>query len=393
MLLRSGHSCLLSQRPAATNPIHHAAASTPRNPPLFRGHKMSLRGRPVCSAATTEQEETALQASQKPAFDINERVEFLKEDLKHLFDGKGITASAYDDVVEFRDPITQYDNLQGYLFNIQMLKQVFDPVIEMHDIRAIGPYAVLTRWTMTMFFIPARLLPIPFKPTLQFTGTSTYGFNPENGRINKHIDTWDSINNQKFFSPEAAADVFRQLTDVKTTPQSLEQPQYRVIRRAADYQIRRYDPFVVAQTFMDGVKASGSTTEPAEFVNPAGWWSGNSVDSGRLDTTTLPPPQPGVDVTLRKESMGTVAARAFTGLAFPGEVEEQAKELFAALKRDNVPFDESSGWRLARYNDPGTLPPLRRNEVMVKLADNYDPLWAPGELEAFTANFGKHATA
>ena len=41
-------------------------------------------------------------------------------------------------------------------------------------------------------------------------------------------------------------------------------------RRTADYQVRSYDPFVVAQTFMDGVEASGSTTEPAKFVNPAG---------------------------------------------------------------------------------------------------------------------------
>ena len=32
--------------------------------------------------------------------------------------------SAYDEVVEFRDPITNYNSLAGYLFNIQMLKQV-----------------------------------------------------------------------------------------------------------------------------------------------------------------------------------------------------------------------------------------------------------------------------
>eukprot|EP00967_Tisochrysis_lutea_P105997 scaffold162059_cov18-Tisochrysis_lutea.AAC.1 len=36
---------------------------------------------------------------------------------------KCIDASAYDDVVEFRDPITNYNSLSGYLFNIQMLKQ------------------------------------------------------------------------------------------------------------------------------------------------------------------------------------------------------------------------------------------------------------------------------
>ncbi len=40
-------------------------------------------------------------------------MDFLKEDLQHLFDDKGIDKSQYDDVVEFRDPITQYNNASG----------------------------------------------------------------------------------------------------------------------------------------------------------------------------------------------------------------------------------------------------------------------------------------
>lgn len=40
-------------------------------------------------------------------------MEFLKEDLQHLFDDQGIDKSQYDNVVEFRDPITQYNNASG----------------------------------------------------------------------------------------------------------------------------------------------------------------------------------------------------------------------------------------------------------------------------------------
>ncbi len=40
-------------------------------------------------------------------------MDFLKEDLQHLFDDQGIDKSQYDDVVEFRDPITQYNNASG----------------------------------------------------------------------------------------------------------------------------------------------------------------------------------------------------------------------------------------------------------------------------------------
>jgi len=49
---------------------------------------------------------------------------YLKNDLAHLFDNRGIDANMYDERVEFRDPITQYDSIGGYMFNIQMLKQV-----------------------------------------------------------------------------------------------------------------------------------------------------------------------------------------------------------------------------------------------------------------------------
>lgn len=60
-------------------------------------------------------------------------------------------------------------------------------------------------------------------------GTSTYGFNPKNGRINKHIDTWDSIQNQKYFSFEAFGDFFKQLLQPYTTP-ALGTPSYTLLK-------------------------------------------------------------------------------------------------------------------------------------------------------------------
>lgn len=46
-------------------------------------------------------------------YDLQERMDFLTRDLQHLFDDQGIDKSQYDDVVEFRDPITQYNNASG----------------------------------------------------------------------------------------------------------------------------------------------------------------------------------------------------------------------------------------------------------------------------------------
>ena len=103
-------------------------------------------------------------------------MEFLKKDLQHLFDDQGIDKSQYDDVVEFRDPITQYNNASGttglhteqqaeaesglptkdscneahvcagYMFNIGMLKRVFNPTFELHDIKQTGENEATTRW-------------------------------------------------------------------------------------------------------------------------------------------------------------------------------------------------------------------------------------------------------
>ena len=41
-----------------------------------------------------------------------------------------------------------------------------------------------------------KLLPIlPWTPTAAFSGTTEYTIDPYNGLIRKHVDTWDSIQN------------------------------------------------------------------------------------------------------------------------------------------------------------------------------------------------------
>ena len=72
----------------------------------------------------------------------------MAEDLSHLFDDRGIDKSLYASDVSFEDPLTKYDNIDGYLFNISMLKRVFDPRVHhalhradgrLGDIRRAGP--------------------------------------------------------------------------------------------------------------------------------------------------------------------------------------------------------------------------------------------------------------
>lgn len=69
---------------------------------------------------------------------------------------------------------------------------------------------------------------------------------------------------------------------------------------------------------------------------------------------------------------GLWAARVFSGRAGPEAAAQQLQQLRDALAADGVAADGSE-WVLARYNDPGTAPPFRRNEVLVPL-QSFD-LW------------------
>ena len=69
----------------------------------------------------------AEQSPPKSTVDVKRLVDFLYEDLPHLFDDQGIDRTAYDERVKFRDPITKHDTISGYLFNIDLLKKLFSP--------------------------------------------------------------------------------------------------------------------------------------------------------------------------------------------------------------------------------------------------------------------------
>lgn len=81
---------------------------------------------------------------------MNQLVEFLYEDLPHLFDDQGIDRKAYDDYVKFRDPITKHDSIDGYLFNIAMLKQLFKPDFQLHWAKQVSISTLLVNWLVKL---------------------------------------------------------------------------------------------------------------------------------------------------------------------------------------------------------------------------------------------------
>ncbi|KAK4344224.1 hypothetical protein RND71_037318 [Anisodus tanguticus] len=320
--------------------------------------------------------------AKNPTVDMKKLVEFLYEDLPHLFDDQGIDRTGYDDYVKFRDPITKHDSIDGYLFNIAMLKQLFRPDFQLHWAKQTGPYEITTRWTMVMKFVL-----LPWKPELIFTGTSVMGVNPKTNKFNSHVDYWDSIQNNDYFSLEGLVDVAKQLRIYKTP--DLETPSYQILRRTAAYEVRKYDPFIVVETEADNLAGNrgfndvagyifgkNATTEKIPMTTPVFTQAFDAEKSEVSIQIVLPSdkslsslPAPNKEgISLRKTEGGIAAALTFSGKPTDDIVREKEKQLRPSLIRDGL--KPQSGCMLARYNDPGrTWKFIMRNEVIIWLED------------------------
>ncbi|XP_038879422.1 uncharacterized protein LOC120071301 isoform X1 [Benincasa hispida] len=362
-------------RPPESGRLTHLPPRLPKTrTPAFKPHSQNSKW--VVRLSLVDQ------SPPKSTVDVGRLVDFLYEDLRHLFDEQGIDRTAYDEQVRFRDPITNHDTISGYLFNISLLRELFRPEFFLHWVKQTGPYEITTRWTMVMKFVL-----LPWKPELVFTGISIMGINPETGKFCSHVDLWDSIQNNDYFSVEGLWDVFKQLRYYKTP--ALESPKYLILKRTANYEVRKYAQFIVVET--SGDKLAGS----AGFNTVAGYIFGKNSTKEKIPMTTpvftqtfdsevpkvyiqivlpsekdidsLPDPEQDI-IGLRKVEGSIAAVLKFSGKPTEEIVQEKAKELRSSLIKDGL--KPSNGCLLARYNDPGrTWNFIMRNEVLIWLEE------------------------
>lgn len=187
------------------------------------------------------------------------------------------------------------------------------------------------------------------------------------------------------------------------TMAAVEEPDYTVISQSEDFELRRYAPQLVAETFVSGDQKDASNqgfkvladfifgnntapsgdsskismtapvkmqasqeiamTAPVNMQQTDGKWRVRFVMPSQYTMQTLPKPNNSAVniVEVPAQTYGVIRFSGFTGEA---KVEDKTKELEAWMQNQNL--TPTSSPELARYDTPWTLPFLRRNEVMIR---------------------------
>jgi hypothetical protein len=156
----------------------------------------------------------------------------------------------------------------------------------------------------------------------------------------------------------------------------VETPKYTTVKSSNDFEIRRYEPCILATTITRSYSEGGAFQRLANYI-----FKNNekqiAMTAPVISTETtmsfvLPSeyklhelPIPGNQVKLQERKEMTVAVRPFSGYATPSVVSEQRMILEDALKKEGIPFQQ--GHSLFQYNPPWCLPFLRTNEIVIEV--------------------------
>ena len=188
------------------------------------------------------------------------------------------------------------------------------------------------------------------------------------------------------------------------TAMATEEPEFKLISEEGEFQIREYDPKIIAQVevegdfdeassrgfklladyifgnnLLDGGSKKISMTTPVEMSPMAenllmtssilddqvnNKWSINFVMPQEFSLDTLPKPN-NFQVNIIEVPKEKYAVIVFSGLIRESSYAEKAELLSNYLVENGL--KQQGAIKIARYNPPWTLPFFRRNELMVRI--------------------------
>ena len=185
-----------------------------------------------------------------------------------------------------------------------------------------------------------------------------------------------------------------------------EEPKYELIEKSGEFELRQYQPMLIAEVLVDGDmdQASGkgfrliadyifgnnitetgsskkikmtapvtieprseeiSMTIPVSLKNISGRWQVSFVMPSKYTLDTIPLPN-NKQIMLRKVPARQVAVLEFSGFANEKNTANRTQELLKWMDKNNL--ISTGSIELSRYDPPWTLPFLRRNEIIVEYA-------------------------
>ena len=171
---------------------------------------------------------------------------------------------------------------------------------------------------------------------------------------------------------------------------AIEEPKFKILVDEGELEIRSYDEYLVAETAVEG---SFDTASRKGFRRVAGYifgenknsvgqsekiqmtapvtvkpdnegWVLNFVMPSNYDMNQLPVPN-NSSILLKKIETHLAAVIIFSGFTTDAKIQDKTEELKVWLEKKE--FKIAGPQQIARYNDPFTLPWLRRNEIIFKV--------------------------
>lgn len=188
-----------------------------------------------------------------------------------------------------------------------------------------------------------------------------------------------------------------------------ETPKYTVLKEDGDFELRRYEPRIVAEVSVDGdldsasgkgfrlladyifgnnrVAPNASVTlapeastkiamtapvslEPigqTKALTDAREWRVEFTMPSEYSLATLPKPN-NPSIRIREIPAKTYAAVRYSGMNTESRINEENQRLVEWVKRDSLVPNGLP--ELARYNPPWTLPMFKRNEILIPVGDS-----------------------
>jgi len=181
---------------------------------------------------------------------------------------------------------------------------------------------------------------------------------------------------------------------------AIEEPKYEVLRTEGSYEIRKYAPYLVAETLVDGdmdeasskgfrliadyifgnnQAASSSQSEKIAMTAPvtlqpqqesvsmqtAKQWLVKFAMPSQYTLASIPKPKNNA-VTLKEIPVKYFVVLNYSGLNTLSKVQNKSMEAYEWAHKNNLKTLGSP--QLSRYDPPWTLPMLRRNEIMIEIS-------------------------